>query len=95
MTDEYMELITKEWSEEFLVPIIDVELSNIETIGSLIVTQVEKVRQSGGTKKQKNQDEVQDIESDEEDKTSKDNISHSPGGGEDEEEGQGGGDEEK
>jgi hypothetical protein len=32
LSDEYMEQITKEWSEELLVPIADEELSEIETI---------------------------------------------------------------
>jgi hypothetical protein len=91
MMDEDMEKITKEWPKEFLVPIIDAELSDTDTIGSLIVTQVEHVRQSSGMKKWKKQDKVQNIESNEEDKTSGDNESISPGGGEDEAEGQGGG----
>jgi hypothetical protein len=56
-------------------------------IGSPIITQVEDVGQSSGTKKQKNHIEVQDIESDEEENSSGDNRSDSPGGGEDEEEG--------
>jgi hypothetical protein len=34
LTDEDMEQITKEWPEEFLVPIFDVELSDIDTIGT-------------------------------------------------------------
>jgi hypothetical protein len=38
LTDEYMEKITKEWLEEFLVPIADVELSESDTIGIPIVT---------------------------------------------------------
>jgi hypothetical protein len=40
-------------SEEFLVPVVDAELSNIDTIGSPIVTRVEHVRQSSGMKKKK------------------------------------------
>jgi hypothetical protein len=87
MMDDDMEQITKEWSEEFLVPVADAELSDTDTIGSPIVTRVEHVRQSSGTKKKKKQDEVQDIESDEEDNASEDNGSGSPRGGEDEEEG--------
>jgi hypothetical protein len=64
ITDEDMEKITKEWLEEFLVPVVDVELSDIDTIGSPIVTQVEHVGQSSGTMKKKKQEEVQDIETD-------------------------------
>jgi hypothetical protein len=84
-----MEHITKEWPKEFLVHVVDADLSNTDTIGSSIVTRVEHVRQSSGMKKQKKQVEVQDIESDEEDKdkTSEDNRFVSPGGGEDESEG--------
>jgi hypothetical protein len=94
MTEKDMEQITKEWPEEFLVPVADVELSSIDTIGSPIVTRVEHVEKSSGMKKKKKKEEVQDIESDEEDNTSEDNGSGSiRGGGEDEEEGQGGGDE--
>jgi hypothetical protein len=33
-----MEQITKEWPEEFLVPVADAELSDTDTIGSPIVT---------------------------------------------------------
>jgi hypothetical protein len=84
MKYEDMEHIRKEWPEESLVPVTVVELSNIETIGSPIVTRVEHVRNSSGTKKQKKQAEVQDIESDEE-KIFEDNGFGSPGGGEDEE----------
>ena len=62
-----MEKLTKEWSEEFLVPVTDAELSNTDTTGSPMVTRVEHVRQSSGTKKNKNQEEVHDIETDEED----------------------------
>jgi hypothetical protein len=91
--DEDMDKITKEWLEEFLVPVADVELSDTETIGNPIVTRVEHVRQSSGTKKKKKQEEFQDIESDEEDNTSEDNGFDSPRGGGDEAEEQGGGDE--
>jgi hypothetical protein len=51
--DEDMEQITKEWLEEFLVPVTDAELSDTDTIGSPIVTRVEHVGQSSGMKKQK------------------------------------------
>jgi predicted transcriptional regulator of viral defense system len=80
LIDEDMEQITKEWLEEFLVPVADEELSNTKTIGSPIVTWAEHVRQANGTKKKKRQEEVQDIESDEEDNTYEDNGSDSPGG---------------
>jgi hypothetical protein len=66
MTDEYMDNIKKEWPEEFLVPIADAELSDIDIIGSPLVTQVEHVGQSSWTKKKKNKEEVQNIEIDEE-----------------------------
>ena len=58
LTDEDMEKIIKEWLEEFLVPVVDVELSNTDTIGSPIVTRVKHVRQSSGTKKKKKKEEV-------------------------------------
>jgi hypothetical protein len=45
LTDEDMEQITKEWLEEFLVPVDDAELSDTDTIGSPIVTRVEHVGQ--------------------------------------------------
>jgi hypothetical protein len=79
-----MDQITKECLEEFLVPVADIELSNTKTIGSPIVKNVEHVEQYSGTKKKKKQEEVQDIESDQEDNTSEDNGFDSPGGGEDE-----------
>jgi hypothetical protein len=40
LTDEDMEQITKEWLEEFLVPVTDAELSDTDTIGSPIVTRL-------------------------------------------------------
>jgi hypothetical protein len=43
LTKEDMEKITKEWPEEFLVPVADVELFDTDTIGSPMVTQVELV----------------------------------------------------
>jgi hypothetical protein len=65
-----MEQITKESVEEFLVPIVDAELSETYSIGRPIVTRVEYVGKSIGMKKNKKQVEVQDIESDEEDNAS-------------------------
>jgi hypothetical protein len=53
LTDEDMEQITKEWPEEFLVPVDDAELSDTDTIGSPLVTRVEHVGQSSGMKKKK------------------------------------------
>jgi hypothetical protein len=79
-------------AEEFLVPVVDAELSDTDIIGSPLVTRVEHVRQSSGTKKKKKKEEVQNIETDEEDNASEENGSGSLGGG-DEENGQGGGDE--
>jgi hypothetical protein len=38
LTDEDMEEITKEWSVEFLVPVEEVELSDLKLIGSPVVT---------------------------------------------------------
>jgi hypothetical protein len=53
LTDEDMDKIMKEWPEKFLVPVADAEISDTDTIGSPLVTQVEHVRQSSGTKKKK------------------------------------------
>jgi hypothetical protein len=92
MTDEDMEQITKEWMEEFLVPIADVELSDADIIGSPLVTQVEHVGQTS-TKKKKKKEEVQDVETDEEDNASEGNGFGPLGGGGDEVDGQGGWDE--
>jgi hypothetical protein len=58
LIDEYMEQITKEWPEEFLVHVVDAKLSDIDIIGIPIVTRLEHVRQSSGTKKKKKQEEV-------------------------------------
>jgi hypothetical protein len=58
LTDEYMEHIMKEWPEELFVPVTDEELSDIDIIGSPLVTWVEHVRQSSGTKKKKKNEEV-------------------------------------
>jgi hypothetical protein len=48
-----MEKIMKEWSKEFLVPVVDAELSDIDTIGSPMVTRVEHVGQSSRMKQKK------------------------------------------
>jgi hypothetical protein len=81
LTDEDMDQITKEWPDEFLVPIFDEKLSDTDTIGSCIVTQFKHVGKSNGVKKNKNQEEVQDVETDEEDNASEDNGFVSLGGG--------------
>jgi hypothetical protein len=78
-----MEKITKEWPEEFLVPIIDAKLSDTDTIQSPVVTHVEHVGQSSGTKKKKKKEEFQDIKSDDKENSSGDTESDSPRGGED------------
>jgi len=59
-----MEDITKEWPVKFLVPVEDVELSDLDIIEIPLVTQVEHNGQRNANKK-KEKDEVQDIESDE------------------------------
>jgi hypothetical protein len=41
LTEEDMEEITKEWSKEFLIPVEDEKLSDLDIIGSPLVTQVE------------------------------------------------------
>jgi hypothetical protein len=51
LTDEDMEQITKEWLEEFLAPVTNAKLSNIDTIGRSMVTRVERVGQSNGIMK--------------------------------------------
>jgi hypothetical protein len=92
LTDENMEYITKERPEEFLVPIADAELSDVEIIGNPLVTWVKHVGQTNAKKKKK-KEEVQDVETDEQDKASEGNGSGSLGGGGDEVDGKGGGDE--
>jgi hypothetical protein len=39
LTDEDMEEITKEWPNEFLIPVKQMDLSNPDIIGSPMVTQ--------------------------------------------------------
>jgi hypothetical protein len=51
-----MDQITKEWLEAFLIPVVDEKLSDIETLESPMVTLVEHVGQSSGTKKKKKQE---------------------------------------
>jgi hypothetical protein len=84
MTDEDMEDITKEWLLEFLVLVDDVELFDPDIIGSPLVTWSEHVGQSNAKKNKKNE-EVRNIETDEEDNASEKSGPHSPiGGGGDE-----------
>jgi hypothetical protein len=52
LTDENMDQITKEFLEEFILPVVDAELYNTDNIGSPIVTLFENIGQSSGTKKQ-------------------------------------------
>lgn len=93
LTNEDMEEITKEWLTEFLVPVVDAELSDVDIIGSPLVTRVEHVGQSSAKKKKK-KIEVQSIEINEEDNASEEDGIDSPGGGgEDQGNGQGGGDD--
>jgi hypothetical protein len=92
LTTEDMEQIMKEWSEEFVVPVANAELSDTDIIGSPLVTQVEHVGQSSGTKKKKKKEEFHNIETDEEDNASEEN-GFGLLGGRDKENGQGGGDE--
>jgi hypothetical protein len=51
-----MEKITKEWPEEFLVPIADAELSDVDIIRSPLVTWVKHVRQSSANKRKKKEE---------------------------------------
>jgi hypothetical protein len=62
---------------KFLVPVEDADLSNVDIIGSPLVTRVEHVRQSNAKKKKK-KEEVQSIETDEEDNTSEEDGTDSP-----------------
>ena len=66
LTDEDMEEITKECSVEFLVPVEDADLSDMNIIGSPMVTHVEHA----GERNTKKKIDVQSIDIDEEDNTS-------------------------
>jgi hypothetical protein len=70
----------KEWSTKFLVPVDKAKISNLDIIGSLLVTQFEHVRQTSA-KKKKREEEVQNIETDEEDNVSEESRPGSPTGG--------------
>jgi hypothetical protein len=74
LTEEDMEEITKEWPAEFLVPVEQTELSDLDLIGSPVVTQEEYDGPSSSKKKKK--EEVQEINS-----ASEETASDSPGGG--------------
>jgi hypothetical protein len=80
LTDEYMEQIMKEWPIEFLVSVDDVELFDPDIIGSPLVTQFEHAGHTSVKKKNK-KEEVQDVQTDEEDIASEENGSSSPAGG--------------
>jgi hypothetical protein len=90
LTYEDIEKIMKEWSEEFLVFVVDEELFDTDIIGSPLVTRVEHVRKSS-VKKKKKLEEFHNIETDDEENASEGNGSGSLGGGDDTY-GQGGGD---
>jgi hypothetical protein len=79
-----MEEITKEWSAKFLVPVEQIELSDIDIIGSPLVIRT-KYDGPSSTNKKKKKEEVQDIDSEEKNNASEEDVSDSPaGGGEDE-----------
>jgi hypothetical protein len=80
LTDKDMEDITKEWPTEFLVPLEDAELSDPDIIRSSLVTRVEHDGHNS-TKKNKKKEEVQNIETDEEDNAFEESRPKSPVGG--------------
>jgi hypothetical protein len=53
MIDEDMEKIMKEWLEDFLVLVNDVESLQPDIIGSPLVTQVEHAGQSSGQRRKR------------------------------------------
>jgi hypothetical protein len=73
-----MEEITKEWPAEFLVPVDQAELSDVDLIGSPMVTF--KEYDAPNSSKRKNKEEVQEMNS-----ASKETTPKSPGGGRDDE----------
>jgi hypothetical protein len=84
LIDEDMEEITKEWPTEFLIPVEYLELSKPKIIGIPLVTRVKHDGQTS-MKKNKKREEVQNIESNEEDSNSEEGRLDSPiGGGGDE-----------
>jgi uncharacterized protein YsxB (DUF464 family) len=74
LTEEDMEEITKEYPEEFLVPVEQTELSDPDLIGSPVVTHKEYDAPNNNKKKKK--EEVQEIHS-----ASEETASDSPEGG--------------
>jgi hypothetical protein len=78
LTEEDMEEITKEWSEEILVPVNHTELSDPDLIGSLVVTREEYDAPNSRGKKKK--EDVHEIH-----KTSEETTSDSPSRGGDNE----------
>jgi hypothetical protein len=80
LTDEEMKEITKEWSDEFLVPMEDTELSDLDIIESPLVTRME-YDGPRNTKKKNKKEEVQDIDSEEKDSASEETVPDSTGGG--------------
>jgi hypothetical protein len=75
-----MEEITKEWPIEFLVPVEDTELSDLDIIGSPLVTWVDHDGQGSGKKKKK-KEEVQDIENEDKETALDETAPDSPEGG--------------
>jgi hypothetical protein len=82
MTDEDMDKITKESPTKFLVPEEYTELSDPHIIGSPLVTRVKHDGQTSTKKKRK--EDVQNIESDEEDNALEESRSDSLARGGDE-----------
>jgi hypothetical protein len=74
LTKEDMEEITKEWSAEFLVPVKQTELSDLDIIGSPLVTRTEWDELSNAKKKKKKK-KVQEINN-----ASEEITTDSPGG---------------
>jgi hypothetical protein len=87
-----MEQIMKEWLEEFLVLVDDAKLYEPDIIRSPLVTQAEHVEQTSVKKKEK--EELQNVETDEEDNASEESRPDSPAGGRGDEVDQEGGGEE-
>jgi hypothetical protein len=93
MSNKDMEQIMKEWPTKFLVPIDDAELSDPEIIESPLATRFEHAGQTSVNKK-KEKEEVQNIETDEEDNALEESRPGSPAGGGGDQINQEGGEEE-
>jgi hypothetical protein len=78
LTEEDMEEITKEWPAEFLVPVEQTELSDLDLIRSPVVTREEYDGPNNSRRKKK--EEVQEMNN-----ASKETTPDSPGGGGDDE----------